>query len=56
MNPKKSTLRYAIIKVLKVKERILKAARGRFCQIKGSTHKTINGFLSRNLAGQKGVG
>ena len=44
-----------IIKILKVKERILKAARETISYIQEKSHKAISWFFSRNFAGQKGM-
>ena len=55
MDSNRSTPRHIIIKMAKVKERILKAAREKQSQVQGNLHKAISWFLSRNFAGQKGV-
>ena len=52
MQLNRPTPRHIIIKMGKVKERILKAARERF-SCKGTPVKTISLFLCRNFAGQR---
>ena len=56
LNPNRHKPRHITIKVLKIKERILKAAREIQCiNYKGSPHKAIRWFLYRNTTGQKKV-
>lgn len=43
---------YIVIKLTKNLERIKRKV---ICHIKGSFHKNISRFLSRNITGQKGV-
>ena len=40
---------------IKVKERILKAARKKESYLQSSSHKTLSWFLKGNLAGKKGL-
>ena len=54
MIPNRPTLKH-IIKMAKVKERILKAARETQSQLQGNPHKAISWFLCRNFASQKGM-
>ena len=42
MNPNRAPPRYIIIKMAKVKERILKAAREKQSQLQGNPHKAIS--------------
>ena len=42
MNPNRPTPRHMIIKMAKVKERILKAAREKQSQVQGNLHKAIS--------------
>ena len=56
MNPNRPTPRHIIIKMAKVKERILKAAREKqSIYIQANLNKVISLFLSRNSTSQKGV-
>ena len=57
MNPERPTPRPIIMKIAKVKERILKAAREkqRVIYQVPPLHKAVSSFSCRNLAGQKGV-
>ena len=58
MDPRKYTPRHIIITLamIKEKERILKAARGKEeSYLQRSSHKAIRQFLKRNLAGKKGL-
>ena len=55
LNANRLTPRHIIIKMAKVKERILKAAREKQSVNYKGTHKAISQFLYRNTTGQKGV-
>ena len=55
MNPKTYMLKYIIIKMAKVKERILKSAREKQSHIEGKFHKAIRYFFSRNFRDQKRI-
>ena len=56
MTPKRHTTRHIIIKMVKVKERILKEAREKQrVSYKGTPIRLSAGFLCRNCSGHKGV-
>lgn len=56
MHPNIPMVRYAIIKMVKVKETVLKAARKKQRVVyKGNIHKANSWFFCRNFASKKGV-
>lgn len=57
ISPKKTILRYIIVKTVKIKgkERILKAARKKCYYVEEKPHKAISRFFNRNFMGPKRV-
>lgn len=56
LNPKDYTKTYYNQTVIRQIENLESSKRKATCHVQGFLNKTINGFLSRNLAGQKAVG
>ena len=57
MNPKRLAPQHITIKAQKVKNKeIIKSSKRKPAEyLKSSSHKTVNSFLNRNLAGQQGL-
>ena len=58
MDPRKHTPRHNIIKLPKIKEKeenLKSSKRKGDSYLQRSSHKTIRGFLKRDLAGKKGL-
>ena len=55
MKPNRPTPRYILLKMAKVKDRILKAARKNKELLIRESYKTSSWFPYRNLSGQKGL-
>ena len=57
LGPRRNIPKHTIIKLSKIKEkeRILNTRREKQSYLQRSSHKTISGFLKRNLVGKKGL-
>lgn len=58
LNLKRASLRCIIINLSKIKERenLKSSKRTDICNLQGNPHKSVSGFLSRNLMGEDRMG